>query len=242
MNSVASYEYTLRANDFDCRNKLLPSAILDLFQDAAGRHANELGVGFSAMLERNVLWVIVRVRFQVLRTPPLYSRVKVITWPLAPTRASCRRDYIIEDEQGQPLVKGTSDWVFMHCEKRRLLPATDVYPLKQFCDSLAVEDKALKLHNFEHEGEAYNVTAGFCELDMNGHVNNTKYANFVLDAVGLRDDEEIESFQLDYRKEVKAGEQLSVLSRRNDGEILAKGLGEDGAVRFTCRIGTKSRS
>ena len=241
MKPVAAYEYTLRTNDFDCRRKLMPSAVLDLFQNAAGRHAYELGVGFDAMLQKDVLWVIVRVRFQILRTPPLYSRVKITTWPLPPTRASCRRDYVIEDEGGQTVVKGTSEWVFMHSTERKLLPATDIYPLDEFCDTLALEDKTSKLRDFEPEGQPFDLTAGFCDLDMNGHVNNTKYANFVLDAVPLREDEEIEFFQLDYRKEVRAGEKLSLLSRRNEGEIVAKGLGEDGGVRFACRIGTKGR-
>lgn len=241
MKAAQTYEYVLRATDFDCRRQLLPSAVLGLFQDAAGKHATELGVGYDAMLARKILWVLVRVRYQVEKMPPLYSRVRVTTWPLPSGKASCRRDYLIEDENGNLYIRGTSDWAFIHSEERRLLPVGDVYPLEVLCSDMAFGDKTRKLPDFEPQGEAYIVTPGFCDLDMNGHVNNTKYANFVLDAVVPREGEEIDTFQIDFRKEVMAGSRLSVLSRRGDGEIAAKGLDEDGTVHFVCQMSLKDR-
>ena len=50
--------HLLRANDFDTYGRIKPSAVLDLFQNAAGAHAKAIGVGFDAMLER------------LLETPP----------------------------------------------------------------------------------------------------------------------------------------------------------------------------
>lgn len=239
MDNIKSYNYTLRANDFDMNKRLLPSAVLSLFQDVAGRHANELGVGFDEMVKRSILWVIVRARFEILKTPELYSRVKITTWPLPPSRAACRRDYLIENEKGELLVRGSTDWVFMHSDERRLVSATDVYPLEQFCKDKAFEDKNAKLHDFDPGSGEHTVNIGYSCLDVNRHVNNTKYADFALDAIHPTDVEALKLFQIDFRKEVRADESLSVLTRRNEGEILAKGIGEDGNVRFICRMVTK---
>ena len=52
MNKLWKKEYYLRASDFDKFNHIKPSAVLDLFQDAAGQHADELGVGFDQMIKR----------------------------------------------------------------------------------------------------------------------------------------------------------------------------------------------
>ena len=42
----------------------------------------------------------------------------------------------------------------------------------------------------------------FSDLDVNNHVNNTKYADYVLDAVNPTKAETLDVFQIDYRKEV----------------------------------------
>ena len=47
----------LTAKHFDARGNVLPAVVLDLFQKAAGHHAECLGVGFEAMIAKNLLWV-----------------------------------------------------------------------------------------------------------------------------------------------------------------------------------------
>ena len=128
MSNLWSKTYTLRTGDFDKFGRIQPAAVLDLFQDAAGQHGEELGVGFDVMLQRSYLWVLVRVKFRILHAPHRYQTVTVKTWPLEPNRLSYRRDYCMEDEDGRKLIVGTSEWVVMHSEKRRLLSVPDLYP------------------------------------------------------------------------------------------------------------------
>ena len=51
MQNIWNNDYTLRANDFDKYDRILPSSVLSIFQDAAGRHGEEIGVGFKEMLD-----------------------------------------------------------------------------------------------------------------------------------------------------------------------------------------------
>ena len=95
MRKLWEKEYYLRANDFDRYNRIKPSAVLEIFQDAAGQHAIELGVGFEDMFKRSYLWVLTRIKLQILSQPKSYQRVVVKTWPLTPNRLSYRRDYFI---------------------------------------------------------------------------------------------------------------------------------------------------
>ena len=241
MNNVWKKTYTLRTGDFDKFGRIQPAAVLDLFQDAAGRHGEELGVGFDAMLQRSYLWVLVRVKFQILQAPHRYQTVTVKTWPLEPNRLSYRRDYCMEDEEGHKLIVGTSEWVVVHSKKRRFLSVPDLYPFSVgFYGELAFEEKAGKLQDFPASDEGYGVNAGFSELDMNDHVNNTKYANYVLDALSPQKDEELEVFQIDYRKEVVCGTHLSIHCQRQENGVLAKGTNADGDTMFLCRMTFRS--
>ncbi len=228
-------EYQLRAKDFDKYNNIKPSAVLDLFQDAACRHAEELGVGFDAMLARSYLWVLTRINFKIVSAPEKYQRVTVKTWPLAPNRFLYRREYCIENENGEPLIKGSSEWAVIDCEKRRLVADPHLYSFYEgFCTEVMLEDKLARVRNFDHDGNGYEIRAGFCELDANDHVNNTEYADYVMNAVVPDEGEMLDVFKIDYRKELLAGERLHVFCEKGENEVLAKGINDNGEVVFAC--------
>lgn len=236
MNKIYETSYTLRAADFGAWSRLRPSSILDLFQDVAGRHANELGVGFVPMMEKNIVWVIVKVRFRVLKEAQMYQNVHVRTWPLPPERIGYQREYVIADENGESIVEGSSEWVLMDFASRKIVAGGNVYPLTEHCTDKVFEDKFPRLRAFEAEGEGYSCLPPFSDFDMNGHVNNTKYANYVLDAISPAKDQVIRTFQMDYHREVLPGEKLTILTRREGDSLLARGENSAGEKMFSCRI------
>jgi acyl-ACP thioesterase len=93
-----------------------------------------------------------------------------------------------------------------------------------------------KVTDFEVSTLPYTVTPNFSELDANNHVNNTKYANFVLDAINPEDAFEIDIFQIDYRKEVLQGTQLNIYHTKNDNIVFAKGQSSSNDIMFACKI------
>lgn len=237
MNRLWKKEYNLRASDFDKFSQIKPSAVLDLFQDAAGQHANELGVGFDEMIQRSYLWVLTRIKFKIISQPKSYQKVVVKTWPLEPHRLNYRREYCIENEIGERLIVGSSEWVVIDSEERRLVSAPDLYPFSDgFHPETMFEEKIGKIRNFEENGTPYVVNAGFSELDVNNHVNNTKYASYVLDAINPSETDEPEIFQIDYRKEVLQGTRLKIYHAKEDNIVFAKGQNENGDVMFLCKL------
>ena len=237
MNKLWKKEYNLRASDFDKFSHIKPSAVLDLFQDAAGQHANELGVGFDEMIQRSYLWVLTRIKFKIISQPKGYQKVVVKTWPLEPHRLNYRREHCIENEIGERLIVGSSEWVVIDSEERRLVSAPDLYPFSDgFHPETMFEEKIGKIRNFEENGTPYVVNAGFSELDVNNHVNNTKYASYVLDAINPSETDEPEIFQIDYRKEVLQGTRLKIYHAKEDNIVFAKGQNENGDVMFLCKL------
>lgn len=230
-------DYYLRISDFDCRNRLRSSSILDIFQDIAACHANELGIGFDSMITNETIWVLSKVKYEMVKEPSMYETVHVKTWPLKPNKIIFRREYLIEDMDGNILVKGTSEWVVMHSVKRKLVPAEDVFPIKEgFVTEEVFDEKLKKVPDVENSNDVYTVLTTFSDCDINGHVNNTKYANYVLDGLNLSNDEVIKEMQTDYHQEVIGGTRLDIVIKRENKEIYAKGMGEDGKKKFSCHI------
>ena len=237
MNESFEKEFYLRTADFDCRMDLQPASVLDLFQDVAGEHARVLGIGRDTMLENRLIWVIVKVRYRILSMPKQFDRVRVKTWPLPPRRSLFQREYKIMAEDGTPLVLGSSEWVVIHSERRRLVPIGDVYPLKDgFLEERNFEDGFPRLTDFSGDGESRTILPLFSELDVNGHVNNTKYANYVMDTVNPNEREHISEFQIEYHREVQPDHPLSLLAVRGEGRIDIKGTDPDSTRMFTARI------
>ena len=239
---MMTYEkcYELRANDFDCYDRIHPSAILSLFQDVAGIHANELGIGFDELMARQTIWVLTKVRYELVGTPRRYQRVRVRTWPLPPARVNFRREYVMETEDGRVLVQGTSEWVIVHSEKRRVLPAANVYPGDDYCTDTCFPGRLAKVPAFEIAGEGREVVPTFTQLDINGHINNTFYANFVLDALAPEEGEAVTALQIDYHRELLAGQTFTLHLQRGEGEVLARGVSGEGEVMFSCGLTVNS--
>ena len=235
MNKIYSETFPLRTSDFDCRGQIKPSAVLDLFQEVAGAHANELGIGFDALLEKGLLWAIVKVKFRIEKQINVHQRVVVKTWPLPAGRVSMQREYLIEDEEGKPLVKGSSEWVMVHSEKRRIVPPINVYPLDEYCEERMFEGKFTKVPDFVDLENAFDIIPSFCELDRNGHVNNIRYADYVLNAL-KPEKQQIRAFQIDFHREVMSGMKLSLYLSQNEDTLLSKGISESGEKMFSCSL------
>lgn len=236
MSTYFEKDFYLRTSDFDCRMELQPSAILDFFQDVAGEHARVLGIGREQMEAAGLAWVIVKARYRILHTPAQFDRVRVRTWPLPPRRSLFQREYRMSDEAGNPLVIGSSEWVVIHRERRRLVAVGDVYPMQEFLDEHNFPEGFSRLRDFDGEGEPITILPQFTDLDTNGHVNNIKYANYVMNALSPRGDECISDFEIEYHREVMAEVPLSLSVLREEGAALVKGTGEDGARMFTSRL------
>ena len=228
--------YELRAADFDCHDRIHPSSVLSLFQDVAGIHANELGIGFAALMENKTIWVLTKVCYRMVGVPRRYERVRVRTWPLRPGRVNFRREYCIETEAGETLIQGTSEWVVVHSEKRRVLPAGELYPSEDYCTDTFFEGRLPRVPRVEREGEGIPVIPGFTQLDINGHINNTCYADYVMDVLAPDAGRRVREMQIDYHRELMAGQSVQ-LYRGGDGSgELVCAYAADGECMFTCRV------
>ena len=149
--NVFEKEFELRISDFDCFDKIKPSVILDFFQDVAGEHADILSVGFNDLIKKDLIWVLVRTKYEVIKEPNLYSKIKIKTWPHPKGRIDFDRDYLILDENNNILIKGTSKWVIVNYKTRRLSLTKDIDFKKRMTSvySKQVEDLELLVPNFK---------------------------------------------------------------------------------------------
>lgn len=236
MNEKMSDIYRLRVLDYTRYDTLAPFAILDVFQDIAGKHANTYGMSFENLIDNNQIWVLLRVKYQVIKNIPLYSKIKAITWPKEKGLVDFDREFQIIDEENNVVINGISKWVILDANTRKIIPAKHIeYKASIPSDSL-FNDKFNKLTNFSIENlKPYEYQVEFCDLDHNGHVNNAKYAIMVLNALKLKQDELIKEFQIDFIHEVRGYKKIFLYYYFENKTYYVKALCEDYIV-FICKI------
>lgn len=227
VDSVFVKEYTLRGSDFDCFKQIKPSAVLDLFQEVAGQHAYLLGIGFSDMEEKGLLWVVLKVKYQVVKEPRLYQKVKVLTWPLEQKRLDFQREYQIQDENGQILILGTSQWAVIDKTTRKLTKAENVYKnINGYCEKVNFPEKLMRIGDFQGDSK-HKVKSEFSHIDPNFHVNNAKYGDYVIDAINSSRPLNIKEFQIDFHKEILNNTETEIFVEENENTVLVKGVQND---------------
>lgn len=234
--------YVLRVSDFDCYDRLRPSAVLDLFQDVAGQHADEIGVGYNDLIKKDIIWVLLRNKFDVVKNPELYSEVTAVTWPHERGRGDFDRDYLITSKDGEVLVKGSSKWCVCNFVTRRILFGNEVqYNDTEYVDRKVYPDGIKKIKDFPEENcEVYEGRSQFGDLDHNGHVNNIKYADYILNALDLEKNEEIKSVEIDYIHEMQARSEFKIFYFKKEGKYSLKCLSE-GKEIFRAEVETETK-
>lgn len=229
-------EYRLRWMDFDRYGRIQPAAAFDIFQDIATIQAQDMGIGRDSMLEHGVFWAVVRQKFEIVKAPSQCQVVTVRTWPHTPTRFSFQRDFSMRDQAGELLVKATSEWVLMDIEKRTFVSVKDHYDgPTDFDEARSFDGKLRKIADFEQGNRpVVIVVPRSSDIDVNGHVNNARYANYAMDALRPSESESVKSFQIDYRHEVLPGAPLAMHTLAEEGRVLSKGVNEDGTIAFAC--------
>ncbi len=226
---------TIPPHCIDTQGNLRPQAVLALFQEAAGAHAEILGVGFEALLKKNLLWVVTQSRYRALKPIETEQEVTIETWPLPPNRLGFERCYRLWNAQGEILIEGTSNWVVMDTQTRKMAAVGNLYPPMEHCLEKTFEDRTRRIKDFEADEAACTIIPDESLIDSNGHVNNTHYAAFAETALGGHRGT-IRAFQIDYLHEVLLGQPLTLFCTAEEDAMVVKGESADQTRMFACSI------
>ena len=195
----------------DCFGRMKLSLLLGCVQDVAGAHSAILGVNKMEYNGHALFWAVTRHRVQITRLPKARDRITLETWPCPTTRVAYPRACVAYDEDGNELFRTVSLWVLMDMEDRsmvlpgksgilvngitrgpELVPPPSVPPLTS-------ENTTVR-------------TVNYTELDVNGHMNNTQYLNWVddLQSSDFHRTHTPREFIICYLNEAREGQQVQL--------------------------------
>ncbi len=230
-----TYTFTFRVNSYqtDMNSRMLPSAILELMQEMAGAHAELLGVGRQALLDRNLVWVLTRIEVQMARYPAFGETITAETFPMPNRRWFFPRYFIFRDEDGNQIGCAGSLWVLLDVQERKMSRPDAVLALMpDNSDLTAPLGLPATVTDVAGAFETATRRPVYTDLDMNGHVNNTKYLDWCCNALDIDTlrRHELATFALNYNQEILPGQEIRTELHRSGLDFSFSGF--DGEKRL----------
>ncbi len=221
MESVFSQNYEIVPLHLDCHGRVKPSVLLYFAQEAAAEHCVTLGADRETLSRKNLFWAVLRHRMQILRSPAAGERIRVETWPMPTTRSAYPRSTVGYDEKGNVLFRCISLWCLMDTRTRAMvLPGKSGVSVCGILRGTELEAP----HSILPKPLSHTSlrTVGYTELDQNGHMNNTRYLDWLTDLLPshIHKEKPLREFTVCYLSEATEGQTLSLHWERLDESTL----------------------
>lgn len=156
--------------------------------NAADFHSTERGYGIRYLTTINRTWVLSRLVIELSSTPQAYDEFYVATWVSNVMRTFTHRDFAIQSLSGDITYGyGQSIWAMIDTVTRQ---PVDIVSINDGLINKYIEpDEPCPIEKFRRARFASSptlvseVTTGYTDVDINGHINSVKYIEHMLNAV-----------------------------------------------------------
>ena len=231
-------EYVFKVRSYECGKDGLATlpTICNYLQEAASLNAERLGFSKSDFnaAGNDISWVLTRLKVKMSRYPQWEDEVKVTTFPRGGRKIVAWRDFIVTDSTGATLGVATSEWMLIDLATRKIVPV----PQKVFDAANDVREPVLGAEpftRFKYPAAADETPLEFVaqnsHIDLNGHVNNVHYLEWMLEPCAEYRPAEME---IVFRSETFAGEKVFVsVAEGEDGGRFHRVYAADGKDHIT---------
>jgi acyl-ACP thioesterase len=182
--NVWRQNFTIRSYEVDCHSRLSIVSIFNFMQEAASQHADALGVSIQQLLSENYTWLLSRLKIKMNMYPVWNDQLTVNTWPSGIQRLFALRDFELKDRANRTVGAALSAWLVVDTVKKRPVRVSSfVDRLKPVEGDHILPDQLGKLPVIEaHTHERY-LRVRYGDLDINQHVNNACYVEWMLEGM-----------------------------------------------------------
>lgn len=214
--SLWSQKYNVNTFLVNPQKKLGLYGLLNLLQDTAWIHATHLGHGYEAMINEGTAWVLTRQKLVMNDWPHWGDDIELKTWIRPITSLLAIRDFEIYHND-KKIGECTTQWLILDLKTRKPAEKTPGITRDEFRFDAPVIVDASKIQLKNDLTMLAEFQVRNSDLDLNGHVNNTEYAQWILDSVSEKKHQQfkLDEYEVNFIAETKAGDSIAILS----GEI-----------------------
>lgn len=240
MNKIWTESFNIHTYEVDALGRMSLPVLGSLLQEAASRHAVQLGWGYDALISQNCIWVLTALKIQMDRDPHWEDQIIIKTWPSGKNRFFYFRDFKIENQEGKFLGSATTNWIIINTATRKPVRLEIAEPFDYTEMDSLFEAQPKKWPVREEYPLIETIHVRFDDLDINNHVNNIRYFDWILRSVpsDFRKAHRLKTFEIHFLAEGVEEDKIDVflhqdgqtlqhlLKRQSDGKSLTQALSQ----------------
>jgi acyl-ACP thioesterase len=232
--------FSVRSYEVDAFNELSVPALWGYLQEAAGLSAERLGFGVKKLMDAGFTWVLARQRLEISHAARFGETVEIETWPSGLDRLAAFREFVVRC-RGEEVAKATSTWFLLDSRSRRPVKPDEAiantgFPGQGSEHVLTLPDAKIPSLDAAELERPFSIR--FADIDLNWHVNNVSYVQWLLEAVPKETWHERRPRMVDAQyvaecdwggrilsraRATGADEYLHSVARESDGKEIARG-------------------
>ncbi|TVR28910.1 MAG: hypothetical protein EA390_10835 [Balneolaceae bacterium] len=216
--------FKVRSYEVDHQETSTLSSVCNYFQEAAGLHAHHLNFDIAQLRENGNTWVLYKMHIRLNTLPKRWQTIEVITWPSSGDGLRAFRDYELRDGENNLLGSGISQWMVLNVKTGRpVRMPKEIMEMGLESPPHVIEPDKSQIPGGNYGHREFITTVGVHDLDMNSHVNNVKYIEWI---TGYLPDEDISGrscneIEIQYAAEALKGDRIHMTyEKQADGETL----------------------
>ncbi|MFC1976207.1 acyl-[acyl-carrier-protein] thioesterase [Chloroflexota bacterium] len=211
-------EYRIHSYEVDPKGQATVPFLCQFMQESAWHHAENLDVGFARLHERNLAWVLSRQRVVIDTYPRWGDTIKIHTWATGKGRLFWYRDFKILDNDDNPIGRAATAWFVIDMTSRKPQRADSLQITLPDQIECVFDRRPGKVDTLSSGILTQSTKVGYRDMDVNAHVNNVKYIDWLLDAFDLAFHEAhiLPELEINYLSEASYGDEVSVIHQTID--------------------------
>lgn len=212
--------YQVSVFEQDVNHAIKPASLLNLLQDVASCNIDNTTYSNPALNAQNIGWFLVRYRIEFDKYPVGLNDIVLRTENRGVQKLSAYRDFEAYTTDGERILRATTSWLMVNLDSKSLVNIEQKFP---YIFKFEKRDDDLELRKLKTLSEWDNEKmfhVRYEDLDMNGHVNNTVYISWAIEALGFDflTSHEIKNIDIYYKHEVRYGDDITSYVKINSEE------------------------
>ena len=207
-------EYSWAVRSYECGpdGMATMASICNYLQEAASLNAEALAFSKSDFDKagENISWVLTRLKVRMARFPKWEETVRILTYPRGGRRIVAYRDFVLSDGSGAELGRATTEWMLIDLSSRKVVPIPEgVFAAANTVRPPVFGDEPFSKLRWDcrESSGASAFTARRGDIDLNGHVNNVHYVEWLMETRPAAAAPCME-LEVAFKSETLAGEQV----------------------------------
>lgn len=202
-------------NDYNANTQLTLRAMLYQFEQAGSHHSEAVGDMMDDQIKRGISWIITSWRVHIARRPEYGEPVTVNTWIHEQKNGGLlmNRCFSLTTESGEELVTADGAYGLYDFYHNTLVKMPPELFTQYRPEPRALYKRRLpRIRLPETMETVLPLSLRRADTDYNGHVHNTYYLNFALEAISEEDywNEAIRDVAILYKQPLKLGDPAEI--------------------------------